>query len=1624
VYDAGTAALQVVPSFRNVQRDIRKEFEKAGTLAGKDFAKEFDKAVRAGLGTIPVPSPKASEAVRAGNDTGGAFAKGFRARVEAALRNLPDLTIGASTTEAEQQIKELAAQLTALRDKRVGVEITAADAVAELDQLKVRLDELGANSPDIDVQINAALASAELTKLQAQVARVSANDIEIDANVNSAGAVASMAALGSATSVSTSHMSGLIAAGVALGPLIVPAAAAAAAAVAAIGGASVVGIAAIGTLALGFVGIGEAVGALGDAQADAGKAAASAARQHLQVAGAVEGVRAAEAGLANARASASAGAVRAAQAVRDADRSLAEAQRTAQRAQQALTTAREDAKRALQDLDTQVKEGALAQRRANLDQEEAKRDLDKVLTDPRATEAQRQQARLVYDEAVQRVASLAISQKRLVADQAKATKAGVAGSQQVQRAQEGIRDAQDGVRQANQRVADAALAASEQQRQAAFSIASAQRSIVSAQRSLTQATLATGSEGSAAMDKLKRAMGALSPEGQRFARFLFGLKPILSELRAVAQKNLLPGVEAGIRAAMPALPAFTSLIGTLASSLGSLATQAGKALGSPFWIKFFGYLQKIAGPTLEGIFSVIENLAEVFASLLMAFEPVQRQMGVGLVKLTAGFADFIAKAVGGKGFTTFVDYILRNGPTVAHLFGSLAKIVGKLLVGLAPLGEAAMRVLGALADGLARLNPTALLAVAAGIGVVVAALGGPIVGGVLVIVAALGLFAGAFTMVWKASQTFRDHVKSAVDTVKVVFRSVWGFVRDILRSWGTTTDGIKATVVRAFEVVSAGWSALADNLALRWYAVVKPALEQLNKVVLFMWHNVTGPFFRFLAGAVAALGGQLQKAYNGVQQLLQSTAGGQQLAAGRVRQSEQNLSGAIRDAKQAQVELTQARRDAKQALDDLNSKVQNAALNERQASLSVKQAKQELDRVKADPKADKLQREQAQLTFDQAVQHQTDVRAETVKTKAEKADADKKGVEGSNQVKAAADNYRDAVGKVGTAEDDLQKKRTAQNDAQKGQASGFGAFLIGVYNGVIAPVWEAIKSVITNSWEAVKAVFNAMWAYIAGILGPVFTWLYDHAIGPAWTAIQAAIAIAWAGMKVSFGLMQIGIKILAAVFSWLYDHTIKPLWDAISSRIAWVWTNIIKPIFAAFGGFIKDKVAPAFKAGVDAIGKAWLAIQEVAKKPVKFVVEEILNKGILAGYNKIAKLFHVTPDNVHIDLPKTFADGGEVWGGQRGKDSVPALLMPDEHVWTTREVAAAGGHGAMHRLRQAALSGELRGFADGGGVFGRLKKRFDSTLGVVIGKGHDLIAGSVSGLLGPLARSVKDLVAGMPGGSSPFGKALAGLPTRMVDELVTWVRGKDDKANKDAAAGTWSGTPAPGLIGDMQRWALNQKGKRYSFGAVGPGAYDCSGLVGNFLAMAQNQPLYRRYFLANLPSVKSQTNLVPGAGKQFTVYIGGSVGSGHTAANIGGLHAEAYGGNGVPLAIGRVGTPLSYYHSKFHLPGLAAGGSVLNAPLKERIQSFLLNGWPEPPVLFDQGGWLEPGLTLAHNATGRRERVVDDATWARIEGSGANRGGGLALRVRVDDGAVRGLVHVEVEEAFGVLADAKVYGTG
>lgn len=62
------------------------------------------------------------------------------------------------------------------------------------------------------------------------------------------------------------------------------------------------------------------------------------------------------------------------------------------------------------------------------------------------------------------------------------------------------------------------------------------------------------------------------------------------------------------------------------------------------------------------------------------------------------------------------------------------------------------------------------------------------------------------------------------------------------------------------------------------------------------------------------------------------------------------------------------------------------------------------------------------------------------------------------------------------------------------------------------------------------------------------------------------------------------------------------------------------------------------------------------------------------------------------------AEGGPIDGGVAGKDSVPILAMPGEHMLTVADVARLGGQAGVYRWRAALASGQLQRFKDGGAV--------------------------------------------------------------------------------------------------------------------------------------------------------------------------------------------------------------------------------------------------------------------------------------------------------------------------------------
>jgi hypothetical protein len=844
-YSAGQAYLQILPSLTGFGDKVREQLKK-----------EFGDPIQA-----PVkPTSDPADGGKQGEAYGSAFGEGARSGIDAALKDLPSPNIDVNSTEAERKIATLRTELDELRDKKIGVDISSADFLAKVAEIKATLEEIAKNKTvDISVRADAAAAFTDLAAISAEADKLDGKTVRLRVTDD-----------GSANE-SKGNISALMLAGVALGPAIIPVAAAVAAAIGAIGIGAISGIAAIGAIKLGFMGVGTAVTALDTAQQQQGQNAAqlnaqqistanSLASAHDAVAAAVVGVTDAERaeGIANQHAAEqTANAQRAlddayrsvAQSVQSAVLAESQAEQTLQTAEQSeqlalvsLTAARQAAQRQIESLTLSVQDGALAERQAQLGIEQAKLNLDQTLANPTATTLQREQAQLTYDQAVQQLTDVQARNKNLQQDQQAAVKAGVDGSQQVQAAQRGVvsstqavASAQQGVitatdavtearragaekiASAQQSLTDAEAAQAETARAGAESVAKAEDSVTSAERALTGAMAQAAAQAASttgAANALATAMGKLGPAGQEFAHFVHDdLEPKVKELQATAEQGLLPGVEAGLKAAFPIFPQINALIGSVSTTIGDMAKKTGEALNSPFWKGFFDFLNGEAAPSLRIFGTVLGNIATGGAAILEAFKPVWDQMGQGVLGLSQRFADFSKNLGQNTAFQQFLDYVKTEGPKVMALLGDLIVAFTNIGRALGPLGGVILTVVDALLKFINALPPAALQVI------VDTLYAGYLVWKGYVIISTITGFLKEYEIATKIATAAQWLWNAAMDAnpIGIIIVTLAALVVGVIYCY---------THFQTFrDIVSDAWTVIKDITSFVWNVVLKPIFD-------------------------------------------------------------------------------------------------------------------------------------------------------------------------------------------------------------------------------------------------------------------------------------------------------------------------------------------------------------------------------------------------------------------------------------------------------------------------------------------------------------------------------------------------------------------------------------------------------------------------------------------------------------------------------------------------------------------------------------------------------------------------------------------------------------------------------
>ena len=1501
----GSVEVDVVPNTRNIYSRLRSGLTgpaqqvgtELGNIIGRNVARSVSQAVRDG---IQRGGQQASGAAgRQGSDAGGAFGRAFRTRVEAAVRSLPDITIGADTSEAESDIRALRSQMERLTTQRVGIDVDAATARRQIELVERQLRELGRRHPNVDVRINTAAAVAELAALRAEINRLDGRDIDIrvDPSING--------------------FRLLTAAAVAFGPAIIPVlpiVAAGLGAIAAAGAAAAVGLGALGLAAVPAIkdiaGALQAQKAAQDAATTSTStgvnAAARAQQQALRQEGAAQAVTAATESLANARrnlasterdvarrivdAQAEVARAReqaalvaeqtalrsedAARRVADAERALRGAQQDVLRVQEDLTRARKDAADQLRDLNERLSDAGLDERAAVLRVQEAEAELTRVRKlGAKATQLDRDRAQLGYDQAVEALEDQQTEQARLKTEVEEANRAGVEGSETVRAAQERLQDAQQKVVdrttdvsdaqaeqaqvaeqnardivEAQQRVADAVEGVSEAQVQGAEAVASAQRQVASAQRQVASAqrqvasayieTAPAVSAAATAQQKYQAALAKLTPSARQTMLAFEDLRTAFGQWSRSLQPAIMPIFTRALEGLKNSLPGLTPIVLAAADAVSGLQDRVSAGFKSPWWKEFKEDFTASVGPAIEGFGISFGRIFKGMAGVIQAFLPHMDSISQRMQDITGRFAEWGTSLKGSPAFEGFLSYSSRMLPIVADTLGEVLLALFAVGDAMAPISEQVLETIGLLATGVQWVADNAPW----------------VIQGIYGIVVAMGAWR-LMMLAWRGATLLAAAAMAAFTLVSMA--GPWGWIALAIGAVITAVWYLYTRFEWFRDAVQVVWTAISDGARWLWEQGLKPAFDGIvlafqtvGQWAVWLWETILWPVFSAI------------------------------------------IEG-------AQTLIT--------------------------AILTI-------------------------LVVPFVLAY---------------------------QVIAAAAMW--------------------------------------LWEEVLSPVfgWIADKAlwlwnvILKPTWDAIKSGFKAlgdlvMWVW-KNVLKPVFDWIAEK-VRWLWTTI----------LKPTWDAIKAGFKAVGDTTMWVWKNVLSPVFGWIGDKARWLWTKALKPAFDAMKEGIKQ-VGASFESAKDFIGKAWGKISDLAKKPVAFVIDKIYNGAIVPTWNLIAGAFGANKlTRMNVEGWKT---GGVLPGYTPGKDvhkffsptggglelsGGEAIMRPEftravggGFVNYFNRVARTRGSNGVKEALAPLLGGNpdmpTQRYADGG-IFSWIGNTVAGVGSAAWNKAK--AAGDwISDSLGKSARAGLDRVVNplldmFPGADTGFGRMVKGIPRKILDSIFDF----SDEADRRGAS-TIGGPRVQAAL----RWAKTQAGLPYQWGGNGNPSWDCSGFMSAIESVLRGQKPHRRWATMAFNGKTAPPGWVLGGKSPFTIGIT-NAGVGHTAGTLAGVNVESRGGDGVVV-------------------GSKARGA--NSMLFTDTYGFM------PAASYDSGGYLQPGMNLAYNGTGRPEPVLTRGQFAALSRDTSDAGlSDLSLNVLIDGEPVRAIARAEIRTATGELIQVLNAGGG
>lgn len=1531
--EAGTAFIQLVPSFKGLQ----KAAAKAGIEGGNTLAEAFEKA--AASANVDVDS-MVKGADKAGLEAGAEFQAAFTAQLKAAQAALPDLEIGADSSEAEREIMELKARLATLSDAQIGVDLDATSAWIQFGLIEAELASLAKKSPNIDVKADVMRAVGELEMVGLKAEQLDGKDVDIQVKANTSAASAGLTALGFGANSSTAMIGALVAAIGYLGPAAVAASGVAIGALAGIGSAAAGAASAIGVAAAavapvisrlsqyrtakqqaarptGGGGGGTTATNLAQqqlrevqnarqiqsAQAAIAKArqngAKSAKNQAKRVADAEEAVtkasvqsakrvKAAQNSLANARAQAARAAQQASRQITQAERSLAQAQQAAKKAQEDLSKARRQAVKDLEALNRAVKRGALDQRAAALSVEEAQARLDE-LGQTGGTELEWKQARLALDQATAALDDQVVANRELADAKAEADAKGVEGSDAVVAARDRVAEAEERVADATQAAADARAAAARTAEENAARIQAAEQAVVDAQ-------LAGIEANEEALERLQEAKESQALAAMEAATAEQEAQKRLAE---ILQDQALQASAAGAAAAAAGVAGGAAFSG-MAEALAGLP-----ASGQTFLLYLDTLYDKLTVIRTAAMDGFLPHLQAGLQSLEPYIPGVANLIGVLAEKLGV-LTEAGLKSLGNPFWQSFGAFIQNHLPgameSAVRSFGNLATGLAGLTMGLQPLGQYFGQGLENMTKRFAEWGTTL-----------------------------------------DQNQGFKNFVAYVIeaapkvkDLLGAIGAAFVNLVKGAAPSGGDSLDGLTAFFRKIAEVepgtinsVGAAITKIASGLALfGGLATVGSILGGIANgfsAVGSVIGTVVGWFSKL--GGVLGLGGVAGEAAGAAAGAVgvAGEAAGAAAGAGGIGARLASLGGGLANLGSKAAGLAGPIGIAVSIITGLGTAIVDLWNNNEGFRTTITSAWEGIK--------DAISR----------------VWNEFLKPVFEAF---------GSIIQTVADVFQSVLGPVINA---------VWNGILQPVFELFGTVVSSVFNGIVMPIFKVVATAFQALATALKWVGDNVISPLFKAVGSVIEKVANYTIKPvfnaintAWKVVSDGISSVWNGfMKPVFDFIGEFLKVTFMAAWNVMASKVKEIWTGIKDTLKSVWDNNIKPIFNPIKTFLEQTFVSFFSTAKTNIEGVWNGLKDIAKKPIEFIVNTVWNNGLAATFNSIAQKLGMSSRLPTYTL--NFASGGVLPGYTPGRD-VHRFFSP-----TAGWLNLSGGEGIIRPDALRALGGKA--WLD----------RVNKTRGRGVSPSGDIGLGGYPSWSFAGGGIWSGFTSWVSGAVETVGKAINSV-VDFVDQVLEDPVGAITSLVLTPAKNLLSalaGGPLGQIAGGVVPWTFNGITSLFSKGANsvgGPG---------------QRAVTYARKLVAQkVPYVWGGSSIPPGldcSGLVYYVYNHMQDPKRIARTTAAGYEAQS---TRVDWGSKRIGDLLFYgpASNASHIAFYAGNNRLIEEPRPGKwAQEVPVRTGRVGRLKFDEGGYLPRGVTQVLNQTGRPEPVFNPRQWETLRNAATAR---------------------------------------